>query len=276
MRLVLIGTRKYWTRIATIVSLLVAISLVMLEMIAIGITVTTSPEGIGGISPAQWRAALSFPGVYETAIVYTIALGGLVALIYVAAVSGSEWTWGTLKVAATRGESRSRYIVATFASISIVLLVGMLVTFVFGVLGGVLGASIGGINPGNPITLEDAGATLVKLVRCWIALMSLAAVGYSVTMIAKSQMAGIGMIIGFYVSSIFIPALNLPDPIREIFKYLPFSISTDSIGLTGPLVSGAGNSTGIDPTVALVVTIGWLVGCLAIACVATERTEIGG
>ena len=39
-------------------------------------------------------------------------------MVYGAAIAGSEWTWGTLKAAVARGESRSRYQLLSFASIA--------------------------------------------------------------------------------------------------------------------------------------------------------------
>ena len=110
--------------------------------------------------------------------------------------------------------------------------------------------------------------------RCWIGLLSLTSVAYAVTMAAKSQMAGIGAVIGYFVASIFAPAL-LPDFVREIFKYLPFSISGDSIGIAGPPSTGPAVSA-VEPNTALLITIGWLVACLAVACLSVERAEVAG
>ena len=68
-------------------------------------------------------------------------LGGLLAVIYGAAIAGSEWTWGTLKNAVARGEGRVRYMVLTFASIAVLVGIGMLVAFIVGVVAAVVGAS---------------------------------------------------------------------------------------------------------------------------------------
>ena len=116
----------------------------------------------------------------------------------------------------------------------------------------------------------------LKLVRCWIALVSLTSLGYAVAMVAKSQMAGIGTVIGYFIASIIGPAL-LPDFVKEVFKYLPFSISGDAIGMQGPPTNGVASASGaVDPNVALLITIAWLVGCLAVAAFSVERTEISG
>ena len=41
-------------------------------------------------------------------------------MAYAAAIAGSEWTWGTLKTAVARGESRSRYMLTTYLGIALV------------------------------------------------------------------------------------------------------------------------------------------------------------
>ena len=275
MTLAIVGLRKFWTRTATFVSVLVAAGLVALEFVLVGVSYRSAPTASGIDKPTiTWL--LSFPGAFDAVISIIFAFFGLVALIYVATAAGSEWSWGTLKVAVTRGESRWQYTVATFASLAIVVLVGMLITFLAGIAAVVIGASIAGLAVGNPADPSVLAGVFVKLVRCWIALAGLTSVGYAVAMVAKSQMAGIGTVIGYFMASIFAPAL-LPDIVKEIFKYLPFSAAGDSIGIAGPPTTGTAPAvTALDPNVALLITVGWLIGCLAIASISVERAEISG
>lgn len=276
MSLAIVGLRKFWTRTATFVSVLVAAALVALEFILVGVGYRGATSGTSGIDKPTVTWLLTFPTAFEAVISIVFAFFGLVALIYVATASGSEWSWGTLKVAVTRGQSRWQYTVATFASLAIVLLVGMLITFAAGVVAVVIGASIAGLAVGNPVDPSALAGVLFKLVRCWIALTGLTSVGYAVAMVAKSQMAGIGTVIGYFIASIFAPAL-LPDIVKEIFKYLPFSAAGDSIGIAGPPTTGAAPAvTALDPNVALLITIGWLIGCLAVASISVERADISG
>jgi hypothetical protein len=100
-------------------------------------------------------------------------------------MAGPEWSWGTLKLAVARGQSRSVYVVATFASISVILLDGLLIAYLAGML-----ASFAGASGGPPGTLASVNA--------------------------------------------------------------------------------------LDPNVALLITVAWLVGCLTVTCLAVERTEITG
>jgi ABC-type transport system involved in multi-copper enzyme maturation permease subunit len=275
MSLAIAGVRKFRTRSATIVSLLIAVILVALLIVLEGVSYR-SVSTQNGVDPRQIAWFLTFPGAFDAVLTFVFAFFGLIGLIYVATACGSEWSWGTLKVAVARGESRWKYTLATFASLAIVLFVGMIITFASGLAAAVVGASIAGIPLGNPFDPAVLGRVLMELVRCWIALLSLTSLAYAVAMVAKSQMAGIGTVIGYYLVSLIGPAL-LPDFVKEVFKYLPFSIAGDAIGLQGPPTNGVASSvSAVDPNVALLITIAWLVGCLAVAAFSVERTEISG
>jgi ABC-type transport system involved in multi-copper enzyme maturation permease subunit len=274
MTLAIAGIRKFRTRTATIVSLIIAALLVALEFVLIGVSyrsATSEPS----VNPAALLWYLTFPGAFDAILELTFLLLGITGLIYVASVTGSEWSWGTLKVAVMRGHSRWQYTVSTFASLAFILLIGLVITFMVGIVATFIGASLAGVSAGNPLDPGQLPQLALKLVRCWIALAGLTSLAYAVTMVARSQMAGIGTVIGYFIVSLIGPAL-LPDFVKEIFKYLPFSVAADAIGLQGPPTSGATSTSGVEPNLALLVIVCWLVGCLAVACVSVERAEISG
>jgi ABC-type transport system involved in multi-copper enzyme maturation permease subunit len=272
MTLVLAGIRKFKTRIATLVSLLVAVALVVIEFVIVGAAYRAAPnDPNNGLTRETVTWLLTFPGLIDAVLAITFGFGSLIALIYVAVAAGSEWNWGTLKIAVARGESRRNYTLATFASLSLILGVGLAITF----LAGIAAAVAGGLIAGLPVGALDGpalGGALAKLVRAWVALVGLTSVAYMVSMVARSQMAGVGTVIGLFIASTIV---TLVPVIREIFKYLPFSASGDAIGLGSEPGARVGAAS-LDPNVALFVTIGWLIGLLAIAVIATERAEIKG
>ncbi len=273
MILAISGIRKFWTRSATIVSLVIAVALVVLEFVAVGAAYRgANGTETAGLDKTTVTWLLTFPGAFDSILAIVFEFLAIVGLIYVATASGSEWTWGTLKVAVARGQSRWQYTIATFASLAIILLIGMVITYAAGILAVVIGSSIAGLPLGNPADPAQLGPALVKLVRCGVGLVTLASVGFAVAMIAKNQMAGIGTIIVYFVASILSQAL-LPDVIKEALKYQPFNISSDAIGLQGP-PGTAPATTAVDANVALLITVAWLIGCLAVAAFAVERTEI--
>ena len=275
MNLTIVGIRKFWNRAATIVSLLIAVGFVFLEFVLIGVSYNTSASQTGfDRSSLTWF--LTFPSAFDAVLTIVFEFVAIIGLIYVVTASGSEWGWGTLKVAAARGHSRWHYTLSTFASLSIIVVIGMLLAFVAGVVAVMIGASIAGLSFGNVADPSQLGQVFIKLARCAIALVSLTSVGYVVAMIAKNQMAGIGAVIVYFIGSILSDAL-LPEVVRQVLRYQPFNVAADAIGIAGPPSSaGAASSTAnsLDPNLALGFTVFWLVLCLAVSALAVERAEI--
>lgn len=275
MNLTTIGLRKFWTRTATIISILITVGFIALEFVGVAIAYRSAGAGrSSGLDPATYAWYLKYPGTYDGALDFVYAFLGIVGMIWIATAAGTEWSWGTLKVAVARGNSRSGYVISTFASLSIILLVGVLISFVAALLAAFAGAAIAGLSPGSPLDGGVLPEVFLKVVRCWIALAALLSLAYAITMVAKSQMAGIGAVIGYFVISSIGPAL-MPEFVKQVFRYLPYGISSDAIGLGNPPGTGP-NTTAIEPNLALLITVGWLVGLLAIACLSVERAEITG
>ena len=191
-------------------------------------------------------------------------------MIYGAAIAGSEWTWGTLKTAVVRGESRSRYLLSTFVAIAVVLAVGLLVAFGIGVAAAALGSTIAGI------PLDGIGDTTVlsglpdHFARGWVAITATAALGFAVATLARSQLAGIGVGIAFYFGETF-AGIFLPDVVR----YGPFHLSQAAVG-GGEAFGGVPDPAALSANVALVLVTVWLLGSLAVAAGFSEHAEITG
>jgi len=272
MRIFVAGLRKLIGRPASVISVGLLVGLLGLIMIA-SATVAQDPDGPPSARNA--RLLVTFPGAYDLILSFMFGLGGLVAVIYGAAVAGSEWSWGTLKNAVARGESRSRYMLATFGSITVMIAVGLAITFVLGVALGLLGATIAGVSTAG---LSDA-ATLERLPamigRGWFAVVEQASLGFAIATLARSQLAGIGAGIAFYFGETF-ARIFLPD----IIKYMPFAVAQASIDTGGGGGFGGGGGGGfvqaLEPDTALLLVAAWLVGSLVVAALFTERAEITG
>lgn len=268
MRLFISGLQKLASRMATFLTFgLLAGLLVMIDLAV----AATRGVGGGGQGAATALTLITFPGAYDQILGFLLGLGGLFAVVYGAAIAGSEWTWGTLKTAVARGESRSRYLLATFAAIAVVLAIGLLVTFVIGVAGAALGAMIAGIGLGGMGDSAVLGALPEHFFRGWVAITMTGAIGFAVATLARSQLAGIGVGIAFYFGETF-AGIFLPDVVR----YMPFHLATAAVGGRGgfapPDTSGAAMSAGV----ALVLVVVWLVGSLVVAAGFSERAEITG
>jgi len=267
MRIFVAGLRKLVGRPASFVTLGLLVGLLGLIIIA-----SSTVAGRSGSVQAQRALALvRFPGAYDLILSFMFGLGGLFAVIYGAAIAGSEWSWGTLKNAVARGESRARYMLGTFAAIVVMLAAGLAITFALGIVLAVIGANLASV----PTTGINDADTLNRLpamaARGWFAVTEQAALGFAIATLARSQLAGIGAGIAFYFGEGF-ASIFLPD----IVKYMPFAVARASIN-TGS-AGGLGDSgvVALDADTALLLVAVWLVGSLLVAVLFTERAEITG
>lgn len=269
MRLFASALQKLATRMATLLTF--GLLAGMLVLIDLAVAAMPGGDGPGPGNPGNGLALITFPGAYDQILSFILGLGGLFAVIYGAAIAGSEWTWGTLKTSVARGESRSRYLLATFAAIAVVLAIGLLFTFVVGVAAAAVGATIAGVGLDGIGDSAVLGALPEHFVRGWVATTATAALGFAVATLARSQLAGIGVGIALYFGETF-AGLFLPD----VVKYLPFHLATAAVGGGGgfgpPDAAGASLSAGT----ALALIAVWLVGSLVLAAGFSERAEITG
>jgi ABC-2 type transport system permease protein len=272
VRIFVAGIRKLIRRPATYITLGLLVGLLALIYLAVGATArqaATVPDGAGAL------LLVTFPGAYSLLLSFILGLGGLFAMIYGAAIAGSEWTWGTLKAAVARGESRSRYQLLSFGAIGLMVGIGLLVAFAIGVAVTLVAASLAQV-PTTGINDAATLGTLPELLgRGWLALVESCALGFAIATVARSQLAGIGVGIAFYFgegfASIFLP---------EVVKFGPFT-SAGSVVATpdgGAFGGGGGAPTPVmlEPNVALLVVTAWLIGALVVAALFTERAEISG
>jgi ABC-2 type transport system permease protein len=270
MRLFVADLRKLVRRPASFISLGLLIGLLALIFLAVGATARQAAAEEGG---AAALLLLTFPGAYTLILSFLLGLGGLFAVIYGAAIAGSEWNWGTLKSAVARGESRTRYQLALFAAIALMIGIGLLIAFAAGVVVALIGATMAAVPTGGLDDTEALGRIPELFARAWLAVVEEGAIGFAIATLARSQLAGIGAGIGIYFgeqfASIFLP---------NIVQYLPFDAAQAVVAVADEGFGGGGGqiATRLEPNTALLVVIAWLVGSLVVASLFTERAEISG
>lgn len=269
MRIFVAGLRKLVGRPASLVTVGLLVGLLGLIVLA-SATVAQRSE-----SPQAALALVTFPGAYDVILSFMFGLGGLFAVIYGAAIAGSEWSWGTLKNAVARGESRSRYMLGTFAAIALMIAVGLAITFALGVGLALIGAGIAGVSTAGLTDADTLARLPAMAARGWFAVVEQAALGFAIATLTRSQLAGIGAGIAFYFGEGF-ASIFLPD----IVKYLPFDLARASIdtGAPGGGFGGGGGAAAaaLAPDTALLLVAIWLFGSLLVAALFTERAEITG
>jgi ABC-type transport system involved in multi-copper enzyme maturation permease subunit len=274
MKLFASGLRKLARRQATWLTFGLLAGLLVLIVVAVG--ATSNRPGASGAERAAALSLVTFPGAYDQILAFILGLGGLFAVIFGAAIAGSEWTWGTLKNAVARGQSRSYYTLVSFGSIAFVIAIGLIVTFAIGVVAALVGANLAGTSTAGLADSTTIARLPEQFARGGLAIIMEGSIGFTVATLARSQLAGIGAGIGLYFATTF-AAVFLPD----VVKYLPFSVATASVA-TGATRTGFGGGGGgfqpaaLDPNAALVLVVVWLIAALAVAAVFTERAEISG
>lgn len=264
MRILRSRLRSLLRRPATWLTFGILTGLLVLILVAVA---ATADRRTGGGSDLR-LAILTFPLAYELILSFVIGLGGLFAVTYGAAVAGSEWSWGTLKSSVARGESRSRYILLTFAAVAAFLLVGTLFAFGVGVATAAAGATVAGVSTEGLSDTDTIGRLPELFARGWYAMAEQGAIGFAVATIAGSQLAGIGIGIALYFGEAF-ASIFLP----EIVRYLPFNVASAAVGIAG----GRGFGAGPDPLpqeMAMLLVGLWLLGSLLVAALYTERADI--
>jgi hypothetical protein len=161
-------------------------------------------------------------------------------------------------------------VLATFAGVAIVMLVGLLVTFGIGVVGAALGATIAGV-PLDGMSDAAALGDLPELgARGAVGMVTQGALGFAVATLARSQLAGIGVGIAVYFGGTF-AGIFLPDVVR----YLPFQLADTALGTAG-FQGGPPDTGALSADTALLLLVVWLAGSLAVAAGFSERAEITG
>ena len=271
MRLLVASLRKLIRRPATFITLGLLVGLMALIFLAVGATANQQTTAVARQAALQ---LVTFPGAYAFIVSFIIGLGGLFAVIYAAAIAGSEWTWGTLKAAVARGESRSRYQLLSLMAIAIMLGIGILIALGVGVIVALIGAGLAGVSTAGLTDSATLGQLPELLGRGWFALVEEGVLGFAIATLARSQLAGVGVGIAVYFGEQF-ATIFLPD----IVKYLPFH-AADAVVATGADSGGFGGGGAalaqLDPNVALLVVGVWLVLGLVVTALFTERAEISG
>lgn len=267
MRIVRSTMRKLLRRPATYVTLLLLAVFEALIFIAIGASARAGePE-----TQAAARELFTFPQAYRLVLAFVFT-NGLLAAAFGAAIAGSEWTWGTLKTAVARGESRTLYVVGTFVGVAVFLALGSLGAFLVGVPSMLLGAILAGSSLDGATDLSWIGDLPALFGRGILAFAMEGALGFAIATIARSQIAGIGVVIGLNVAESLAGLFA-----RDVFQWFPFSAGNAVVAGGGVSLSVGGQAIGgLDGTTAIVVVGAWLVAALVLAALWTERAEIGG
>jgi hypothetical protein len=269
MALFAISLLKQAKRPATWVILLILLALIVTFFLALAASAGQT-ENVG--EEFQVRVFLSFPNAYIFLVGIILGFGGLLAVTYGAAVIGADWAGGTVRAIVARGESRLRYPLVTFAAVAIILGIGTAIAMGVGVVTAIVAAAIAGIST-DGATDPDTLTTLPDLwARTWLGVTEQAAIGFAIAMLFRSQLAGIAAGLAIYFGQIFLSLVPILD---EILLYAPFNVAGAVVATPEAFGDGGfGGATSIDSDLAVVLTVAYLGGALAIASISMWRAQI--
>jgi ABC-2 type transport system permease protein len=271
VRLLRVELLKLVRRPASYVVLVVLLAVIALFYLALGASASAGGDlGGGGNGTLQVRLLLAYPNSYRVLLGFVLSFGGLLAVCYGAAVGGAEWAWGTIRTVIARGESRPRYAILKFVAVTLLLALGIVVTFVIGAALSLVAAGMAGAPTEGAFSAQTLSDIPQLLARTWLGVSEEAAIGFAIAMLFRSQLAGIGAGLALYFGEIF---LALVPGIHDVLPYLPFNVAQAVVGSVEGMGSG-GSTVRLDSTTALLVSGLYMLLAVGIAAVALWRADI--
>ena len=261
MRLLRSSLLKLLRRPATRRTLVILALLLAFIYLAIG---ASARAALDAQSRESIRATLEFPAAHGSLAGILLIFVGLAGAAYAGLVAGSEWGWGTFRVALARGESRVRYVIGLYVAVGLLALVGWVVLYALGLGLIILGGALGGIPAGNPLDQQDLGRFVALVAGGGWGILMEAAMGFSVAFVTRSPVAGITVMAGLYFVEQFAQLIVTSD----IWRLAPITAASS-------LVSTAGDEgIGVALIGPLLVTAMYLFGAIGLACLFARRTEV--
>jgi len=239
----------------------------------------------GGARPEAAVLITRFPGAFGILNQLVFGLGSLLAIAWAAALAGSDWTWGTVRVVMARGEGRVRYVLAKAIALGLALLVAVLVAYAVGLVFVVLAGSALGVQPPDPFAPRVSGGFVQSLAVGIPVLLERAAIGFAVAIVLRSQLAGVvvGILLsigeGILTTVLVALSFRAGEPAAagvSWYQLLPFGVG-DSLIAAAPGTSGNLGTIFGEPApaeLAAVLVFVYLGIALAAAAVAAARAEI--
>lgn len=261
MRLLSVSILKLARRPAMLRAVLLMLALLALTYLSTAASARSLPAS----ETAGLKSMFGFPEAYTNLGGMVASFAGLAGAALAGAVAGSEWSWGTFRVAIARGASRADYVLATVAALAVLVLAGWLILFAAGTAFVAAGAVVSGLPLGDP---ADGGALarLPLLVAAgWWAIVMQLAIAFAVAFATRSQVAGVVAVVGLMFAEQFATAFLVP---ADVLWFGPITAA-------GTLVKTAG-TLGADGEllVPLAVTSLYLVAAVAGAAVYARRAEV--
>jgi ABC-type transport system involved in multi-copper enzyme maturation permease subunit len=172
---------------------------------------------------------LTFPNILTTAGGYTTFLGTILLCILAGAVIGNEYSFGTQRLALSRGVSRAQLIAAQVAALALLALIVSGAMLLLGTLFGVtLGPLVGGVIPN--ISLAGWGQLLLYWLVLALYLLAYMLIALLLGTLGRSTAVGIAGSLGYIIFELIV---------APILVALAVGFQGGSVGTTAEVVHHA-------------------------------------
>jgi ABC-2 type transport system permease protein len=182
---------------------------------------THPPRGLvtAGGTPERLKTTLYPADWPHTVLTDTTGLGGAIAVVLGVLVSGSEYTWGTVKTILTQGPGRLRALAGK--GLALALLVAIVAVAMFAVGAGASAVLV--TIDGKESSWPQAGQVLEALGAAWLILTMYASLGFMLALLLRQTgvALGIGLIYALIVESLVVNLLGGADVFKPIVSAFP-------------------------------------------------------
>ncbi len=223
----------------------------------------------------ELRANLTFPTILGPVAGFLTFLGVILLCILLGTLVGSEYGFGTQRLALARGISRAQVLLAQVLAMALLALLVVVLAFVLSALAGlVIGPALGGNL--QSVSLAGLGEIVTVGLATALTLFAYGSIALFLATLARSTAAGIAGSLGYLlVELIVLPIVvaiagavggdtgrNLSH-LRDVF--LSTNASSMITGVSGsPLDLGGGNTV-VDPLQGLLVTLAYCAVCIGVS-----------
>lgn len=259
--------RMLWVEMVLLSLFVIAIFLFLFMSIKdIPDGVTISDEDL-----AEIPHLITWPGSFDFALRFVAEgnLGELLLVVFVGAVTASEYTWRTLRLSLSRGIPRFMLLGAKFTA----LLIPSLMIMLAGLAAGAAITAFFSIWFNGTLAIDqiDLGRLVLNIGRSTYAMLPYAALTFLLAVTFRSAVVAIGgglafsMLIETFLIQVLVPLDGIPGQVGRIF---PKVLTTSLIGGT--------ESALLEPLHAAVGIGLWTLSLLTLALLIFQRQDISG
>jgi hypothetical protein len=210
-------------------------------------------------SRARYRSDLILPDGLIIALSLGAGFAGFIWPVLAGSWSGSEYSWGTVRLALTRRPSRIRFNLSGLLVVLLTIGIGLCLILATGAVAGALvGVATHLAAAPTPPGSNPTEVILKLFFAVWLTSAFYAALAYAAGAVFRSAPAGIGVGIGFGVAQSAVSAIfnALGDPWQSIALHFPSAYASsltsrlaNELVVTGPFAHVSSNAASIPASI---------------------------